>query len=128
PMPTNQTGAKTIDQIGMKPLPVVKQSERMHLQNGWLVRGNTVLTGRRQEVPWWMGTTRAYGLKESKLHITRFVPGRTGTGLTDDLDELTDEMLNKHLIALEHNYGLWYDRRRDDHERIRRMDGEVWPP
>jgi hypothetical protein len=29
---------------------------------------------------------------------------------------------------LDHNYGLWYDRRRDDHERIRRMDGEVWTP
>ena len=31
-------------------------------------------------------------------------------------------------IGMEQNYGLWYDRRRDDHERIRRMDGEVWPP
>jgi hypothetical protein len=29
---------------------------------------------------------------------------------------------------VDHNYGLWYERRRDDHERIRRMDGEVWAP
>jgi len=31
-------------------------------------------------------------------------------------------------VALDHNYGLWYDRRRDDHQRVRRMDGEVWAP
>jgi hypothetical protein len=29
---------------------------------------------------------------------------------------------------LDHNYGLWYDRRRDDHERVRRMTGDAWPP
>jgi hypothetical protein len=37
-------------------------------------------------------------------------------------------MKAQHIVALDHNYGLWYDRRRDDHERIRRMDGDVWPP
>ena len=26
------------------------------------------------------------------------------------------------------NYGLWTDRRRDDHERIRRKNGDVWAP
>jgi hypothetical protein len=30
--------------------------------------------------------------------------------------------------ALEHHWGLWYDRRRDDHEMVRRIDGDVWPP
>ena len=29
---------------------------------------------------------------------------------------------------LDHNYGLWYDLRRTDHERIRRADGDVWAP
>ena len=56
------------------------------------------------------------------------MPGRTGTGLTDDLDDVAGWMLKDNIIVLEHNYGLWYDRRRDDHERIRRMDGDVWPP
>jgi hypothetical protein len=37
-------------------------------------------------------------------------------------------MKQSNTAVLDHNYGLWYDRRRDDHERIRRMDGEVWPP
>ncbi|MBK8953547.1 MAG: hypothetical protein IPM85_16095 [Chitinophagaceae bacterium] len=67
-------------------------------------------------------------IKNAKVHITRFVPGRTGKGLTDDLNEVVMEMKTTNTIAIEHNYGLWYDRRRDDHERIRRMDGEVWPP
>jgi hypothetical protein len=57
--------------------------------------------------------------------------GRPSLGLcpyTDDLKTLTEEMRAKGTVALDHNYGLWYDRRRDDHQRVRRMDGEVWPP
>src|ERR1700743_2064842 len=75
-----------------------------------------------------MGTVRPYGVAEAKPAITRWVPGRTGTGLTDDLFALTDTMRARHVVALDHNYGLWYERRRDDHERIRRLDGDVWPP
>jgi hypothetical protein len=128
PIPVNANGAKTIDQLGVHPKPEPKMAEPLHVENGWLVRGHTIVTGRRNEEPWWMGTPRPYGLKEAKPAITRFVPGRIGTGLTDDLDAMTDAMAANHIVAQEHNYGLWYDRRRDDHERIRRMDGEVWPP
>jgi len=121
-------GAKTIDEIGYKePAPVVKAAP-MQVLNGWLVRGNAVLTGKHYDSPWWMGTTRPDFIKQSKPSVTRYVPGRTGTGLTDDLDEMTDKMVKDNVLVYEHNYGLWYDRRRDDHERIRRADGEVWPP
>ncbi|MFI5131652.1 MAG: DUF6298 domain-containing protein [Chitinophagales bacterium] len=98
------------------------------IKNGWLLRGDEILFGMRQQVPWWSSGVQGKDLANAKMHITRFVPGRTGKGLTDDLDEATDEMKATNTIAIEHNYGLWYDRRRDDHERIRRMDGEVWPP
>ncbi len=37
-------------------------------------------------------------------------------------------MVAKGQVILEHHWGLWYDRRRDDHEMIRRIDGEVWGP
>ncbi len=84
--------------------------------------------GSRTNVQWWGGGLTEKNIRESKMHITRFVPGRTGKGLTDDLNEITDEMVAKKIIALDHNYGLWYDRRRDDHQRVRRMDGEVWAP
>lgn len=98
------------------------------IKNGWLVRNNEILFGRRAEQPWWRGNTHPGGIKESMPAITRFVPGRTGKGLTDNLDEMTDSLVENNRMVFEHNYGLWYDRRRDDHERIRRMDGEVWPP
>jgi hypothetical protein len=37
-------------------------------------------------------------------------------------------MLADGRVGLNHNYGLWYDRRRDDHQRVRRMNGDVRPP
>jgi len=37
-------------------------------------------------------------------------------------------MQTNGIAVLDHNYGLWTDRRRDDHERIRRRDGDVWGP
>ncbi|MBD1433228.1 pectate lyase [Sphingobacterium sp. DN00404] len=106
---------------------VVKTAD-MTIRNGWLVRGDEVLVGLKHDIQWWNGNIRPRGLEAAKPHITRYVPGETGTGLTDDLQEVVDSMLVNHVLSIDHNYGLWYDRRRDDHQRIRRMDGEVWPP
>ena len=109
-----------------------KRFESYHslkVQNGWLVRNDQVQTGRKHNITWWNGTVQpAYLKKTASPHLTRFVPGRTGTGLTDDIDDVTNWMKSNNILALDHNYGLWYDRRRDDHERIRRINGEVWPP
>ncbi|PRY55584.1 hypothetical protein B0I27_101558 [Arcticibacter pallidicorallinus] len=120
-------GARTIDQIGVKQ-PVRKTAGVTHIKNGWLLRADEVLKGARYNVPWWRGTLEPVDLKKSQPAITRFVPGRTGLGLTDNLEEVTDKMKSENVVAIDHNYGLWYERRRDDHERIRRMDGEVWAP
>ncbi|HLZ89787.1 MAG TPA: DUF6298 domain-containing protein, partial [Puia sp.] len=128
PIPVNAANVPAIDNLNIKPPTPPQKAAPLQVVNGWLVRGNAILTGRRYYEPWWMGTVRPYGVEEAKPAITRWVPGRTGTGLTDDLDALTDTMRDKHIVALDHNYGLWYDRRRDDHERIRRADGDVWPP
>lgn len=98
------------------------------IKNGLLLRDGKVLTGGRQEVPWWRGSLRPHDVKSAKPHITRFVPGRYGAGVTDILEEMTDSLVAKNVTVIDHNYGLWYDRRRDDHERTRRMDGEVWAP
>lgn len=100
----------------------------IQLINGWLVGKMGVLTGKTLDVQWWSGSARKYGLAQARPHITRFVPGRIGHGLTDDLAAVIDTLKKKQVIAFEHNYGLWYDRRRDDHQRVRRMDGDVWPP
>jgi hypothetical protein len=128
PVSINAGGAKSIDQIGIEKIAPVKLTSPLQIKNGWLVRGNEVVTGKRNEVQWWSGGILPTDLPKMKPHITRFVPGRTGLGLTDDLNEVVDWMKENNVLTIEHNYGLWYDRRRDDHERIRRMDGEVWPP
>ncbi len=121
-------GAKTIDQIGIKKNSTATLAPALTIKNGVLVRGTAYVVGRRTSVQWWSGGLQSKDIKEARPHITRFVPGRSGRGLTDNLDEVVTEMKTSNTVALEHNYGLWYDRRRDDHQRIRRMDGEVWPP
>jgi hypothetical protein len=128
PIPVTATGVKTVDVIAIKKIEPVQLAAPMNIKNGWLVRGDEIVTGKRSEVQWWSGGVAPTDLPKMKPHITRFVPGRTGLGLTDDLNEVVDWMKSNNVLAIEHNYALWYDRRRDDHERIRRMDGEVWPP
>ncbi|MFT3844240.1 MAG: DUF6298 domain-containing protein [Lacibacter sp.] len=125
---TDAAAAKTIDQIGIKKIALPTLAPALTIKNGVLVRGTEYVAGRRTSVQWWSGGLQAKDIREARPHITRFVPGRSGRGLTDNLDEVVTEMKTSNTVALEHNYGLWYDRRRDDHERIRRMDGEVWPP
>ena len=127
PIPTSAEGAAMMQAV-QPPAAPVKKAPALQVKNGWLVRGDQLVTGARLQVPWWNGSAKPYALAKAKPAITRFVPGRTGHGLTDDLQAMTDSMLAHHQVAIEHNYGLWYDRRRDDHERVRRIDGEVWPP
>jgi hypothetical protein len=129
PISTSASGAKSIDVIGFKMANPPALAPKMDVSNGWLVRGNTLLQGMHFEAPWWNGNVKpGYLEKTAKPQISRWVPGRTGTGLTDDINEVSDWMLQNHITVFEHNYGLWYERRRDDHERIRRADGDVWAP
>jgi hypothetical protein len=128
PLSSDVRGVKTIDQIGVPAPPRYHVLPVLEVKNGWLQRQNGVVAGNRLSVPWWNGSARPYGAAKAGMAITRFVPGRTGTGLTDDLDAVADTMQSRNIVAIEQNYGLWYERRRDDHERIRRMDGEVWAP
>lgn len=61
--------------------------------------------------------------------ITRFAPGLEGRGLTDDLDAFASGLMTGDVV--QHNYGLWYDRRRVDHDFYGspdQRDGEVWGP
>lgn len=98
------------------------------ITNGWLTINGKLVIGSTANVTWWRGNIRPNEAKEFGLGITRFVPGRIGSGFTDDLNEVADTLLANGHAALDHNYGLWYDRRRDDHERVRRINGDVLPP
>lgn len=127
---TDAAGAKELSQIKLKETKAEEaaMAPAMTVENGWLVRGNQVLTGKRQVVPWWSGNVRPRGIRRAKPAITRFVPGLQGMGYTDKLTDVIDWMKASNIIGMEQNYALWYDRRRDDHERTRRIDGEAWAP
>lgn len=120
---------KTIDQVGMKNAAVARRvSKPIRIVDGRLTVNNALLVGGASNVPWWNGKLRTPAIEKAPVHITRFVPGREGQGLTDRIDSVVASMEKNNIRILNHNYGLWYDRRRDDHERIRRRDGDVWGP
>lgn len=98
------------------------------LTNGWLVCDGKLMIGGQAGLNWWRGHTLPTRAADFGPSITRFVPGRRGLGLTDDLNELTDAMIRSNQVALRHHWGLWYDRRRDDHQMVRRPNADVWPP
>ena len=145
PIPSEPGNAKTIDQLennkGFSPspppeeragerrsLPLVTRHSSLLLTNGWLTSNDRLLIGARTNVAWWRGNLRPAEAHLAEPGISRFVPGRIGTGFTDDLIELAGTLSSNGIAALDHHYGLWYDRRRDDHERVRRMTGDAWPP
>ena len=101
---------------------------RYAIQNGWLTLNNAVLVGGKHQTPWWNGRTTDAAMAKAKYALTRFVPGQEQTGGTDRIDSVVAQMQREHTLLFSQNYGLWTDRRRDDHERIRRKDGDAWAP
>ena len=103
-------------------------TQAISVTNGWLVVGDKLLIGGVEPINWWRGNMRPSEGKDYGVNLSRFAPGRIGPGFTDDLPSLADGMVEANQVALDHHYGLWYDRRREDHERVRREDGDVWAP
>ena len=101
---------------------------RMELVNGWLVGPDGLLTGGRTPTSWWRGNLLPARTGEHPPSLTRWLPGRYGEGATDDLESLALRMQERNEIQIRHHWGLWYDRRREDHQMIRRMTDDVWPP
>lgn len=107
---------------------ILEKGSLAQLKNGLILYRNELVTGRQTNVPWWRGDDRPFYTEKSQPALTRFVPGRHGLGYTDRIEEVLADMKAENIAVLHHNYGLWYDRRRDDHERVRRMDGDTWAP
>jgi hypothetical protein len=103
-------------------------TKRIVITNGWITCDGKLLVGAITDTSWWRGNIRPNEAASFGPALSRFVPGRSGKGFTDEPDELVEAMAARGQVALDHHYGLWYDRRRDDHERIRRSTGDVWPP
>ena len=120
--------APLVENLPAAPHASLPATHPLALTNGWLVCDGKLLTGSTLGVNWWRGNMRPSEAKNYGIDLTRFAPGRAGAGFTDDLDAIADSMQAGHVAALDHHYGLWYDRRREDHERGRRRDGDVWAP
>ncbi|HEX3628751.1 MAG TPA: DUF6298 domain-containing protein [Verrucomicrobiae bacterium] len=127
-MSAESQNAKSIDEIPDAPPTAPGSTSKISITNGWLVCEGKLLIGGVQPINWWEGNLIPDQGKNYGVNLTRFAPGRIGPGFTDDLDDIADAMDGKNIVALDHHYGLWYDRRREDHERVRRMTGDVWPP
>lgn len=106
----------------------VQKIEPIKLKNGWIVLSDAILAGSRNRTSMWRGSTRPSELKRPTPNLVRFVPGRMGRGLTDDLDTLVSDMIYKNISVMQSFPALWYERRRDDHARTRRADADVWTP
>jgi len=129
PISITNSGLKNANDLKNSNQNSVSQSNsKIKIENGLLTFEGKLIAGKQTNVAWWRGSLLDKEVQKSSPHITRFAPGRTGTGLTDNINEVVDYLTANNTIALEHNYGLWYDRRMDDHERVRRFDSDVWPP
>lgn len=129
---TSAKGVKTIESIkGNQYAPAEDntKAKSFAITNGHITADGKLITGNNYQIPWWSGRVKDnFVQKGARPAITRFVPGREGTGWTDRIDSVVNYLDKNNFCILDHHYGLWYDLRRTDHERIRRADGDVWAP
>lgn len=127
-IPSEPGNAKHVEDLSHPPSSILHPRHALVITNGWLTVDGKLLVGDCLDLAWWRGNIRPGEAAMFGPALTRFVPGRNGRGFTDDLDAIADSMQLQGAAALDHHYGLWYDRRRDDHERVRRINGDVLPP
>ncbi len=109
-----------------KPAPA---THRVEIVGGRFTVDGQVLWGGVVNDGWWRGQENpATAIESAGVAITRFIPGRTGHGLTEDLPALADQMVRQGTPFYQFIPGLWYDRRRDEHSTFSRTDANVWAP
>ena len=130
PLKPDTTGAIQIAPISEKDteLSYSRKKAVVTINNGWIVRDGQVVSGKRERTSLWRGSTRPSDLANPNPNLVRFVPGRIGRGLTDNLDTLTSDLVREKVVVMQNYPALWYERRRDDHARTRRADADVWAP
>jgi hypothetical protein len=100
----------------------------VQIVNGRFVANGKVVWGGMVNAGWWRGQAVPAAALDAGVSLTRFVPGRTGPGLTEDLPALAARMVTQGTPFFQAIPGVWYDRRRDEHSIISRTDGNVWAP
>lgn len=117
----------TVSVPAAKPSKAQKpESRRLTIEDGRILSDGHYLAGLSTRTALWRGTPRPSDVKSAGMHLSRFVPGREGRGLTDNLDTLKASL--RGYGSFWHFPALWYERRRDDHGRMMRADADVWAP
>lgn len=109
--------------------PAPNTAPTLRAENGRFLIGDQNAWTRRIGYSWFQAQMPPSLAASFGPAITRFAPGRTGTGLTDDLETVVAAMAPGDVFY--QHYGLWYDRRRVDHNYFGSPDertGEVWGP
>ena len=98
------------------------------IENGRFVIGGNAIWGSVKATAWWKGQVSPPLAANLGVCLTRFVPGRTGRGLTEDLERYADALCGSGGAGFQEWPGLWYERRRDEHTLVSRPDTAVWAP
>lgn len=94
--------------------------------NGHFANNGQVIWGGEINESWWLGHVIPSIALDAGVSITRYVPGKSGRGLTEVLPDMLAKMKTGGMPFYQGGPGLWYDRRRDEHSVVERMDGNVW--
>jgi hypothetical protein len=95
---------------------------------GRFTAGGRAIFGGAINSALWQGQLMPARASRMEPSPIRWAPGRTGPGLTENLDELTDRMRTQGEPLFMMAPGLWYDRRRDSHFTGPQADDDVWAP
>jgi hypothetical protein len=125
-LPAEQFSAFLAREAAAKPAATGKP---LRVENGRFTIGGQPAWTARAGFQFYLGQTVPALAARVGGAITRFTPGRTGTGLTDDLEAFAASLAPG--TAFYHYYGLWYDRRRVNHNfdgSAERRTGDAWAP
>jgi hypothetical protein len=110
------TFTASVSPLGLKSVESTKDdltsAEVKHsfgVKNGKLLMDDMLIVGGKHNTPWWAGRIKDNWLPQASYALTRFVPGREGYGLTDNIDSVVAQMKRENTSVFSQNYGLWYD-------------------
>jgi len=93
----------------------------LRIVNGWFDHGGRIVWGYANFSGYWRDGVQSASLTRNGLDDVC-------QGRTEDIPALAQNMVTYAYPAWYHSYGLWYDRRRDQHDTGPRADGNVAPP
>ena len=112
-IPTSADGARAFAASDVPPPPAPRPVHPLRVENAqFTIDGQRAFTAATNW-SWYLGQMPRNLARNSGVAITRFSPGQTGIGQTDRLEDVVASLAPG--AAFVHHYGLWYDRRRINH-------------